>query len=200
MVSIESLWQALYAKYWNQIYPKQFKSFGKNSVVNKPLRLHGIENITIGDHVRINYKAYLAASPKTGFEHAELIIDSGSIIGNFNHIYATKSIYIGKNVLTADKIYISDNLHTYENIHIPVMHQPIKQINEVSIGDGTWIGENACIIGVKIGKNCVIGANSVVTKDIPDFSVAVGIPAIIIKRFNLVKNAWLKTTPDGSFV
>ena len=71
--------------------------------------------------------------------------------------------------------------------------QKIKQINHVEIGDGTWIGENVCILGVKIGKNCVIGANSVVTKDIPDYSVVVGSPAVIIKKFNITANRWEKS-------
>ena len=104
-----------------------------------------------------------------------------------------KKIIIGKKVLTADKVYISDNLHSYEDVTIPIIDQKIKQINHVEIGDGTWIGENVCILGVKIGKNCVIGANSVVTKDIPDYSVVVGSPAVIIKKFNITANRWEKS-------
>ena len=72
------------------------------------------------------------------------------------------------------------------------MHQPIKQINTVIVGDGSWLGENVCVIGAKIGKNCVIGANSVVTKDIPDYCVAVGAPAKVIKRFDFVNQQWIK--------
>lgn len=63
----------------------------------------------------------------------------------------------------------------------PIIDQPIKQIGEVIIGDGTWLVENVCIIGAKIDKNCVIGANSIVTKDIPDYSVVFGTPAKIFK-------------------
>lgn len=71
------------------------------------------------------------------------------------------------------------------------MHQPLKVKAEVQIGDGSWIGENVSIIGEIVGKNCVIGANSVVTKDIPDFSVAVGIPAKIIKQYNQTTKQWI---------
>ena len=107
---------------------------------------------------------------------------------------------IGENVLTADKVYISDNLHSYTNIHLPILQQPIKQLKDVYIGSGTGIGENACIIGATIGKQCVIGANAVVTKDIPDYCVAVGAPATIIKRYNLKKQRWVKTHANGDFV
>ncbi len=63
----------------------------------------------------------------------------------------------------------------------------------MEIGDGTWIGTNAVIVGnVRIGKNCVIGANSVVTKDIPDYCVAVGIPCKVIKRYSLETQNWVK--------
>lgn len=80
------------------------------------------------------------------------------------------------------------------------MHsQPIKQLNHVRIGEGAWLGENVCIIGASVGKQSVIGANSVVSKDIPDYCVAVGAPAIIVKRYNFDKNQWEKTFPDGTF-
>jgi len=61
------------------------------------------------------------------------------------------------------------------------------------IGEGSWIGTKVSIIGsVRIGKHCVIGANSVVTKDIPDFSVAVGAPAKVIKRYDFERKEWIK--------
>ena len=122
---------------------------------------------------------------------AELIIEDGTIIGNFNHIFATKKIVIHKDVLTADKVYISDNLHGYENINLPIIKQAIVQKGEVEIGEGCWLGENVCVLGAHIGKHCVIGANSVVTKDIPDYSVAVGAPARIIKRYDFIKKSWV---------
>lgn len=58
------------------------------------------------------------------------------------------------------------------------------------IGNVAWIGENVCIIGASVGKNSVIGANSVVTRDIPDFCVAVGSPARVIKKFDFSDECW----------
>ena len=85
-------------------------------------------------------------------------------------------------------VYITDCDHEYRNIKIPVIDQGIVQRGQrVSIGEGSYIGINAVIVGnVKIGKHCVIGANSVVTKDVPDYCVAVGSPARVIK--NIAKN------------
>ena len=62
----------------------------------------------------------------------------------------------------------------------------------MEIGEGTWLGEGVCVIGAKIGKGCVIGANAVVTKDIPDYSVAVGSPAKVIKKYNSDTKRWEK--------
>lgn len=191
---------SLYINIFRLVYKSKFKSFGNKSSVLFPLNINGIHNISIGNNVYVAYKTWLAAIPHTGAEKCELTIGDGTSIGNFNHIYATKSIVIGKNVLTADKVYISDNLHSYEDVTMPIIKQPIKQIQTVVISDGTWIGENACIIGAKIGKNCVIGANSVVTKDITDYCVAVGSPAKIIKRYCFETRTWKKTDQNGNFI
>jgi len=194
-VNYYSIKEKIYKIIYSPIYKIFFKKVGRNIFIYKPLKIQGFKRIEIGDNVIIQYKTWLAAKPLTG-RHCQLIIGEDTAIGNFNHIYATHSIKIGKNVLTADKVYISDNLHSYKDINIPIIKQPIKQINEVIIGDGTWIGENVCIIGAHIGKNCVIGANSVVTKDIPDYSVAVGIPAKVIKQYKPDKDNWIKYEYD----
>jgi acetyltransferase-like isoleucine patch superfamily enzyme len=189
--------------YFVLVYPYYkvvFKMLGSKSKIISPLKINGPANISIGNNVVVEYKTWLAAYPHTGLTDCNLIIEDGSRIGHFNHIYATSKIHIGKNVLTADKVYITDNLHSYENINVPIVDQKIKQIQEVIIGDGAWLGENVCVIGANIGKGCVIGANAVVTKNIPDFCVAVGNPAKIIKRYNMVTGTWLQTNANGEFV
>lgn len=175
-----------------------FKKMGKFSRIMKPLKIEGYENISIGSNVVIGKHSWLAAVALND-KNSVLEIGSGSRIGNFNHIYALSKIVIEKDVLTADKVYISDNQHTYDSIAVPIHKQEIKQLKHVSIGEGTWIGENVCIIGVSIGRNCVIGANSIVNKDIPDFCVAVGSPAKIIKRYCEKNKTWLKTNSLGEF-
>lgn len=103
-------------------------------------------------------------------------------------------------MLTADRVYISDNLHGYINPFVPIIDQPIKQVSTVKIGEGSWLGVGVAVIGANIGKHCVIGSNAVVTKDIPDYSVAVGVPAKVIKRYNFATEKWERTYPDGSFI
>jgi acetyltransferase-like isoleucine patch superfamily enzyme len=82
-------------------------------------------------------------------------------------------------------------LHAYEDISQPIIRQQVLFKGEVVIGDGCWIGENACIIGASVGRNSVIGANAVVTRDIPEYSVAVGAPAVVIRRFDKTLGRWV---------
>ncbi len=172
-------------------YSALLKKFHYSSVIDNPLRIDGGEAIHIGKNVLVQYKTWLGTLSLNNSKPL-LYIDDGCIIGHFNHIYATKSIIIHKNVLTADKVYISDNLHGYKDIKIPIKDQPVIQKNVVEIGENTWLGENVCILGASIGRHCVIGANSVVTHNIPDYCVAVGIPAKIIKKYNFQNNSWEK--------
>lgn len=153
------------------------------------LRLDGANYIEIGNRVSVQKFSWLIAVKIDDVE-PQIIIDDGCVLGNFNHIAAAHSVVLGKNVLTADRVYISDNLHEYEDVATPIMYQGVKFKREVAIGDGSWIGENVAIIGAKIGKNCIIGANSVVTRDVPDYSVAVGSPAKVIKRYDVATNKW----------
>ena len=99
-------------------------------------------------------------------------------------------------MLTANNVYISDNIHGYEDITRPVIRQPVKYKRSVEIGSGAWIGENACIIGANVGKNSVIGANAIVTSDIPDYAIAVGIPAKVIKKYDLILKRWVKISVE----
>lgn len=177
-----------------------FKLFGKKSNIDSPLYLFGKHNIEIGSNVSIHYKAWLQSLPLTGENSSVLKIGDGTTIGDFNHIVATKSIVIEEHVLTANHVYITDNLHEYSDISIPIKNQPIKQLQAVVIGAHSWIGENVSIIGASIGKHCVIGANSVVTHDIPDYCVAVGSPAYIIKRYNFETEQWERTDKDGNII
>lgn len=199
MINILRLKEVVISSFYGIMLTPFLGKAGNRLQIYNPLKIDGLKNIYIGNNVRIGYKSWLSASTAIS-KNVKLTIGNGCAIGGFNHIFATGEIKIGNNVLTADKVYISDNLHNYENIEIPIIKQAIKQINSVEIGDGTWIGENACIIGAKIGRNCVIGANSVVTKDIPDYSVAVGVPAKIIKRFDTATKQWKKTNHIGDFI
>ncbi len=193
------IYNFIFSKVFYFLFSRAFGGFGNKSRIISPVAIEGVENIFLGNHVFVAAHSCLAAVQLTESDFCRLNIGDGCKIGRFNHIYATNKITIEKNVLTANNVYISDNLHDYENIDIPVMDQPVIQKSEVIIGEGSWLGHSSCIIGAKIGRHCVVGANSVVTRDVPDYSIVVGAPARIIKRFDVDAKIWRRTNPDGSF-
>ena len=114
-----------------------------------------------------------------------IAIGDGTNIGRRCTISAANSISMGNHVLIAPNVFITDHNHEYRDINIPIMHQGITTPDgQVSIGDGTWIGINAVIMGnVTVGKQCVIGSNAVLNRAIPDYCIAVGNPARVVKMY-----------------
>ena len=109
-----------------------------------------------------------------------LSIDDNSGIGI--HCEINGPVTIGKNVMMGPEVVIYTRGHKHDRCDIPMMEQGSDEVRPVVIGDDIWIGRRAIIMpGVKIGTGCIIGAGAVVTKDIPDYSVAGGVPAKVIK-------------------
>ncbi len=180
------------------LFSNKFKYFGKEVSIIQPDIIYGDQYITLKDKVIIEKGAWLLAYKQDAIE-PELIISEGVNIGRYSHIISLRKILIEKNVLIADKVYISDNIHHYADIKVPIKNQRIEFKKEVIIGENSWIGENVSIVGAKIGKHCIVGSNSVVTKDIMDFSVVVGVPAVYLKRYDLENKIWRRTNAKGDF-
>jgi acetyltransferase-like isoleucine patch superfamily enzyme len=176
-----------------------FKAFGRRVRIVWPLRIVGSRYVHLEDGVTLQYGAYVAVIPPVG-RRALLRIRQGAQVGNHSHIICTRGIEIGERVLIADRVYISDNLHEYRDVSRPVMEQPLKQLEDVVIGEGAWIGENVCIVGCRVGRNSVVGANSVVTRDVPDYCVALGSPAVPVRRYCTERADWFRTDAAGAFV
>lgn len=129
---------------------------------------------------------------------SRMILGKGTEIGMYSRIAAQNIIRIGNDVLTGPHVFIADYNHEYRDVFKPVKIQGnlIKRNDKfpnggISIGEGSWIGTNVVIVGtLEIGKHCVIGANSVVTTDIPDYCVAVGSPCKVVKRYNFDSKRW----------
>ncbi len=175
------------------IYKNSFHFLSRGALFNSPFRVDGSDRISVNDGTSFQRGAWLYCCGINNIQ-ANLSIGINSTFGYNNHITCVRSVTIGDFVLTANNVYISDNIHEYEDITKPIIHQPIKFKKAVEIGNGAWIGENVSIIGASIGRNSVIGANSVVTRDIPDYCVAVGAPAVVIRKFDLQLKMWVDTS------
>jgi acetyltransferase-like isoleucine patch superfamily enzyme len=182
-------------KLFTLLFSSQFAEFGTGARISPPFRFYGLNEMSLGEGVMINPDCWLQTIP--GHREAgssKLIIKAHAAIGMGAHISAAKQVIIGEYVILARNVYISDHAHAFENIKIPIIQQGIHGIAPVSIGWGTWLGQNVVVLpGVTIGRHCVIGANSVINSSIPDFSVAVGAPARVVKHYNHQAGKWEKT-------
>ena len=168
---------------------KRFGALGAGALIAfKAQNLHGLNTVFIGARTKINRGVQLTTWVSTDGVQGVIRIGENCNIRENAHITALKNITIGNNLLTGTNILIADNSHgrtDYFNMCIAPDDREIISKGTVIIGDNVWIGNNVCIMpGVKIGNGVIIGANSVVTKDIPDYCIAAGIPAKIIKINN----------------
>ena len=167
-----------------------FAHCGSNVSFRKVGAILSPEMISIGESNVFQENIYLTAWPLETDKNfpIKIHIGNGCIFGAFNHITAINNIRIGNNLVTGKWVTITDNSHGLTDelsLNTPPKERPlVSKSDGVIIGNNVWIGEKATILpGVHIGDSVVIAANSVVTKDIPSFSVAAGVPAQIVKTY-----------------
>lgn len=186
------IYKLFFEKNISVIKKHKFKFFGKNSIIKKPyLQLSGVQGISIGNNVTVLENSRIAVYGEIK-DNVISIGDGSYICFGFTALAQSDSnLIIGSNVLIASNVLITNENHGINpELSIPYMYQEINSKN-VNIGDGCWIGENVCILqGVTIGKYSIVGAGSIVTKSIPDYSIAVGNPAKIIKMYNFQNKRW----------
>ena len=173
--------------------------FHKARLIRFPFEIRGKSHICFGSNLTLGVGCRFEAN-HFNRRNKTLVLGNNIQMNDYVHITANQSVKIGNNVLIASKVYISDTVHgSYlgdgndSNPNEPPVNRKLF-FKQITIEDNVWIGEFVSILpGVQIGKGSIIGANSTVTKDIPEYSIAVGSPAKIIKRFNLNTNKWEKT-------
>lgn len=180
----------------NAFYPALFKNVGKGTVFGRSITLQHSPKITIGEKCVIDEFCKLSAQGNGQSSITlgnEVLLGRGTVlgtreghidIGDFSNIGAdcrlgtTSQIKIGRHVLLAANCYIGGARHNYDRVDIPIMRQGYINRGGVTIEDDVWLGTDVKVLdGVTIGTGSVVGAGSVVTKDIPPYSIAMGIPA-----------------------
>lgn len=173
--------------FWD-IKKRNFKSVGKNSFVGLRAVIKDPESIIIGNNFYAEDDFRMETWPEyfSNNYNPEILIKDNVSFGYRCHIGCINKIIIKENCLFGSNVYITDHFHGEINSDefetIP-KERKLYSKGPVSIGKSVWIGDNVVIMpDVTIGDNSIIGANSVVTHDIPENSVAAGIPARIIKQ------------------
>ncbi len=171
-------------------YARQLKHCGKMTRILPTLNnFLGGKYISIGDYCTLQKNCILTAWDTYQDQHftPEITMGNNCSLGAGSHITAINKIIIGDNLLTGPNVLITDNSHGYNQttteLYIAPNQRNLYSKGEVHIGNNVWIGQNACVMpGVTIGDGVIIAANSVVTHNIPAFSVAAGAPAKVIKQ------------------
>lgn len=166
---------------------RRFGAFGRGSAICFPVTaLYGERYIRLGAQTILGPHATLSAgvSPDHVLDRETVIsIGDRCLIGRGSGIVAHESVEIGDDVFTGHHVYVTDANHGYEDVGLPIGRQ-FAAPKPVSIGAGSWIGHGSIVLpGARIGTHVVVGAGSVVTGEIPDYSVAVGSPARVVRRY-----------------
>lgn len=183
-------WKA-YRYFCGWIASLRFAARGKRPYLGKDCLIVGPQYVHVGDHFVAMDRTRIEALDRNRESVFSPIIRIGS---NVNiqydcHIAAVNRVEIGDNVLIGSKVYIADHSHgasTLDDMMLPPEMRKVISKGPVVIEENVWIGEGAAVLpNVRIGKNSIVGANAVVTKDVPPFSVVVGVPARVIKSFSV---------------
>ncbi len=183
-----------------KFYPRLFKKFGRGVIIGRNVVIRHPQNIELGDNVTIDDNCLIDG--RGGFEDGVVLEDNvilnrncmvqaktGPIrlgqrtsIGSNSVIVSMSGVELGDAVLTAGNCYISAGAYRFEDTTVPIMDQTAYSKGPIIIGKNSWLGTGVTVLDdVRIGEGAVIGASAVVIKNIPEYAIAIGIPAKIKK-------------------
>jgi acetyltransferase-like isoleucine patch superfamily enzyme len=165
--------------FWKIILTSRGGSLGKGVRIYENVKIVGshLNPIRIGDNTSLMMGSVLSACRK-----GSIHIDSGSYIGEYCVLMSHIEISIGSKVMFGPHCVVVDFDHGFADLDTPMMDQPSTSA-KVRIEDNVWIGAGVKILkGITIGKGAIIGAGSIVTKDIPEYGIAFGVPVRVVKN------------------
>lgn len=179
--------------------PSGLASLGIDSIVKRPRTLWGRKHIHIGSRTTVMSHSLLQAVS----EYSSIIIDASISIGNevyigrYAYIVAANRIEIGDGSVLSEHVYITDLSHGFDPRAGHIMAQPIESKGPVSIGPNCFLGYRVAVMpGVTLGEWCIVGANSVVTKSFPAYSMIAGAPARLVKVYSHALGRWVRPPAD----
>jgi acetyltransferase-like isoleucine patch superfamily enzyme len=171
-----------------------FQNMGSATFVSPFIQSVGLDCVSLGNRSRISRNTRLLALKGYGSQlfTPHISIGDNVSIGFGCTLSCVNRLEIGHDVTIGDNVYIADSHHDYSNPALGVLDQPLLP-GRITIGQGAWVGYGAFIAGnVSLGEHSIVGANSVVTRSVPAYTVVAGVPARPIKRFNHETGQWIR--------
>ena len=194
----DELWTRARGLVRGRLLGRQLRTQGLH--IGRYARLRGLRYMQIGRDFQAGDSLWIEAVARYESQvfAPRIVIGDSVRVSQWVHIAATNSVEIGDHCLIGSKVIITDHAHgQYAKRHSSPLEPPaVRQLDhdrKVVIGRNVWLGDGVVVMpDVTIGEGCVIGANSVVSRDIPPFSMAVGAPATPIKRYDFSTHEWEK--------
>jgi len=169
------------------------KDIGKNTYIDKSVHVTGWKNISIGKNTGISQDTWINVNERLG-NKKHIIIGNNCYVGRRNFFSSGLLIKISDYFMSGVECKFMGSDHIFDNPFSPYISTGTTTEKEIIIESNVWLGAGVTIIGnIRIGRGCIIGAGSLVNKSIPPFSIAVGNPCKVIKRFDFSVNKWVKT-------
>ncbi|MBQ3636086.1 MAG: acyltransferase [Bacteroidales bacterium] len=166
---------------------------GKRVTIAEGVRIPNPQYVTIDDDTYVDVGAELCANNSIPGLDPLIQIGKRCKVGPLCRLGCDNKIILEDEVRLAPHVHITDRNHTFADPTKSITVQPVVSPGPVIVKTQTWLGFGVQIMpGVTIGRHCVIAAGSIVTKDIPDYSVATGIPAKVIKRYDFDRQEWVR--------
>jgi acetyltransferase-like isoleucine patch superfamily enzyme len=177
----------------------QVQSAGRNVTLSSGCELYGSERMAFGNDVFVGAGGTLAIVYQRAEPGPMIAIGDGVWMNKRCYLQAANSVVVGAKAIFAPDVYLADSAYDYRDVGVPIMSQGLQSTtNRIEIGAGAWLGIRVAVLGnVRVGAGSVVGANAVVTHDVPDYCVAVGQPARVVRAYDARANDWVRVGSDA---